>query len=83
MTVVFVRPGAHRRHVQPFVQHGIDEESDEPAGDETSHDDYGERPLSIRSDASGKSGWQQSKAGTRAVIIIGRSRKSEASRVAL
>jgi hypothetical protein len=33
-----------------LVQHGIDEESDEQAGDETCHDAYGERPLSIRSD---------------------------------
>jgi hypothetical protein len=40
-----------------FVQHWVDEKSDEEAGNETGHDDYGERPLSIRSDASGKSGW--------------------------
>ena len=34
-----------------LIQHGIDEESDEEAGDETGHDDYGEWPLRIRSDA--------------------------------
>ncbi len=34
-----------------LIQHGIDEESDEEAGDETCHDDYGEWPLCIRSDA--------------------------------
>src|SRR5271154_3814583 len=48
-----------------FVQHGIDEESDEEARDETSHDDYGEGPLSIRSNAGRKSRWQQSKAGNK------------------
>src|ERR1035441_10498605 len=41
---------------------GIDEEPDEEPGDETGNDDDGERPLRIRSDASGKSGRQQSEA---------------------
>src|ERR1700722_6927102 len=37
-----------------LVQHGIDEKSDEQAGDETGHDDDGEWPLSIRSNARGE-----------------------------
>ena len=40
-----------------LIQHGIDEESDEEPGNEAGHDDDGERLLSIRSDAGGKSGW--------------------------
>jgi hypothetical protein len=41
-----------------LVQYGIDEESDEEAGDETGHDDNSEGSLSIRSDAGGKGRWQ-------------------------
>jgi len=41
-----------------LVQHRIDEKSDEEAGNETGHDDDGERPLRIRSNAGGKRGRQ-------------------------
>src|ERR1035441_462367 len=46
-----------------LVQHRIDEEPDEKAGDEAGNDDDGKRPLRIRSDACGKSRRQQSEAG--------------------
>src|SRR5579859_6985964 len=46
-----------------LVQHGIDKEAYEQTGDETSHNDDSEWPLSIRSNACGKRSWQQSEAG--------------------
>src|ERR1700674_741706 len=46
-----------------FVQHGIDEESNEQAGDQARDNHNRERLLRVRANASGKRCWQQSQAG--------------------
>jgi hypothetical protein len=77
---------SHLEHVafagHHFIQNWIDEKPDEEAGDQSGDDHNGEWLLSVRSDAGGKRG-NKPRQATRAVIMIGRSRSNEASRVAV